>query len=46
MQSENDTTFTFADPDGYEIFCYRWAPPAGVSAKAVVQIEHGAAEHV
>ena len=46
MQSESkDTTFSFTDPDGYEIFVYRWGPPAGVTAKAVVQVEHGAAEH-
>ena len=40
-----DTTFKFTDPQGFEIFVYRWAPPPGVAAKAVVQIEHGAAEH-
>jgi alpha-beta hydrolase superfamily lysophospholipase len=40
-----DTTFKFLDPDGFNIFVYRWAPPAGVAAKAVVQIAHGAAEH-
>jgi alpha-beta hydrolase superfamily lysophospholipase len=46
MQPEiKDTTFTFTDPEGYEIFVYRWAPPAGVTPKAVVQVEHGAAEH-
>ena len=46
MQSEfEDTTFTFTDPEGYEIFVYRWGPPEGVTAKAVVQVEHGAAEH-
>ena len=42
MQSETeDTTFSFTDPDGYEIFVYRWGPPAGVTVKAVVQVEHG-----
>jgi len=46
MKSEwEDTTFRFTDPDGYEIFVYRWGPPAGVAPKAVVQVEHGAAEH-
>ena len=40
-----DTTFRFTDPQGYEIFVYRWAPPSGVEPRAVVQIEHGAAEH-
>ena len=40
-----DATFRFTDPEGYEIFVYRWGPPSGVDAKAVVQIEHGAAEH-
>jgi alpha-beta hydrolase superfamily lysophospholipase len=46
MQSVlQDTTFSFRDPEGYEIFVYRWGPPEGVSPKAVVQIEHGAAEH-
>jgi alpha-beta hydrolase superfamily lysophospholipase len=46
MSLENDdTTFSFTDPDGYEIFVYRWATPTGVTPKAVVQIEHGAAEH-
>ena len=46
MQSVlNNSTFSFTDPEGYEIFVYRWGPPDGVPAKAVVQIEHGAAEH-
>ena len=40
-----DTTFKFTDPQGFEIFVYRWAPPSGVAVRAVVQIEHGAAEH-
>ena len=45
LSAWEDTTFKFTDPEGYEIFVYRWTPPAGVNAKAVVQIEHGAAEH-
>lgn len=45
MSEFGDTTFRFTDPEGYEIFVYRWGPPAGKSVKAVVQIEHGAAEH-
>jgi alpha-beta hydrolase superfamily lysophospholipase len=40
-----ESTFTFTDPDAFEIFVYRWAPAADVSPKAVVQIAHGAAEH-
>ena len=43
MQTES--TFTFKDSAGYEIFVYRWMPPVGVAAKAAVQIAHGAAEH-
>jgi alpha-beta hydrolase superfamily lysophospholipase len=40
------TTFTFADPDGFEIFVYKWAPDDPASAiKGIVQIAHGAAEH-
>lgn len=38
-------TFTFTDPDAFEIFVYRWAPDADATTKAVVQIAHGAAEH-
>ncbi len=38
-------TFRFTDPDGFSIFTRRWQPPAGVAAKGVVQIAHGAAEH-
>lgn len=38
------TTFTFTDPDGFQIFTYKWAPEAG-KPKAAVQIVHGAAEH-
>ena len=37
-------TFTFTDPDGFQIFVYRWMPE-GQKAKAVVQIAHGMAEH-
>jgi alpha-beta hydrolase superfamily lysophospholipase len=39
------TTFTLKDPEGFEIFIYRWAPPPEVQPKAVVQLAHGAAEH-
>ena len=39
------TTFTFTDPDGFEIFVYKWSPEPGVKARAVVQVAHGAAEH-
>jgi len=46
MQSKfEETTFSFRDPEGYEIFVYRWGPPADVMVKGVVQVEHGAAEH-
>ncbi len=38
------TTFTFTDPDGFQIFVYKWAPDDG-QPKAAVQILHGAAEH-
>ena len=37
-------TFTFTDPEGFQIFVYRWMPE-GRKAKAVVQIAHGMAEH-
>jgi alpha-beta hydrolase superfamily lysophospholipase len=37
------TTLTFVDPDGYEIFVYKWSPET--STKAAVQVAHGAAEH-
>ena len=40
-----ETTFTLKDPQGFEIFVYKWAPQPGVPVKAVVQIAHGAAEH-
>lgn len=42
---ETRTTFTYTDPEGYEIFVYRWSPDPGVTSRAVVQIAHGAAEH-
>jgi alpha-beta hydrolase superfamily lysophospholipase len=38
------TTFTFTDPDGFQIFVYKWAPDDR-QPKAAVQIMHGAAEH-
>ncbi len=38
------TTFTFTDPDGFEIFVYKWAPDTG-KPKAVVQVVHGLGEH-
>jgi alpha-beta hydrolase superfamily lysophospholipase len=44
-QPRQDTTFTFADPDGFKVFVRKWAPPQGVQPKAVVQIAHGGAEH-
>jgi alpha-beta hydrolase superfamily lysophospholipase len=37
------TSFTFTDPDGYEIHVHRWVP--GESPQAVLQIAHGAVEH-
>lgn len=40
-----ETTFTVRDPEGYEVFVYKWAPETGTPARAVVQIAHGAAEH-
>lgn len=40
-----ESTFTFKDTEGFDIFVYRWMLPAGVQAKAAVQIAHGAAEH-
>ena len=39
------STFTFTDPDGFEIFVYKWTPPPEISLQGVVQIAHGAAEH-
>jgi len=44
-EPSGDTTFTFTDPDGFEIFVRRWVPAQGLAPKAVVQIVHGAAEH-
>ena len=41
MQSE---PFTFRDPQGIEIFVYKWLPGTKFKAKAVVQIAHGMAE--
>ncbi|HEX3045345.1 MAG TPA: alpha/beta hydrolase [Bacillota bacterium] len=41
MQS---ATFTFKDPEEYEIFVYKWSPDPGQKPKAVVQIAHGMAE--
>ena len=41
---ETETTFTLKDPQGFEIFVYKWAPQPGVAVKAVVQIAHGAAD--
>lgn len=38
------STFRFTDPDGFQIFTYKWAPEHG-QPKAVVQIVHGMAEH-
>lgn len=38
------TTFTFTDPDGFEIFVYKWVPDTG-KPKAVVQVVHGLGEH-
>lgn len=37
------TTFTFTDPDGFEIFVRRWEPEG--QARAVLQVAHGAVEH-
>lgn len=37
------STFTFTDPDGFEVFVYKWAPSD--PARAVVQIAHGGVEH-
>ncbi len=41
MRSE---TFTFRDPQGIEIFVYKWLPDAKLDPKAVVQIAHGMGE--
>jgi alpha-beta hydrolase superfamily lysophospholipase len=37
-------TFTFRDPQDYEIFVYKWLPENGRQIKAAVQIAHGMAE--
>src|SRR5512140_917574 len=42
---ETDATFTLKDPQGFEIFVYKWIPQPGVKPRGVVQIAHGAAEH-
>jgi len=39
------TTFTFSDSDGFEVFVYKWSPNEDQKPKAAVQIAHGAAEH-
>jgi alpha-beta hydrolase superfamily lysophospholipase len=39
------STFSFTDPGGVEIQCYRWLPDAG-QPKACVQIAHGQSDHV
>lgn len=41
MKSE---TFTFKDPQDYDIFVYKWLPDSGTNPKAVVQIAHGMQE--
>lgn len=38
------STFRFTDPDGFQIFTYKWAPDSG-QPKAAVQLVHGMAEH-
>ncbi len=38
-------TFTLTVPDGTALFVRRWLPSGGTSARAVVQIAHGMAEH-
>lgn len=40
----SNSTFTFKDPDGFEIFVYKWFPEKE-KPKAVVQVVHGMAEH-
>jgi len=39
------STFTFTDPDGFNIFVYQWTPDDATSVRGAVQIAHGAAEH-
>ena len=38
------STFRFTDPDGFQIFTYKWSPETG-QPKAAVQVVHGMAEH-
>jgi alpha-beta hydrolase superfamily lysophospholipase len=38
------TTFSFRDPDGVDIFVYKWLPD-GKGPRAAVQISHGMQEH-
>jgi alpha-beta hydrolase superfamily lysophospholipase len=38
------SSFTYTDPDNYEIHAYRWIPQGGEPV-AVVQISHGMQEH-
>ena len=38
-------TFIFKDPEGFEIFVYKWSPDKSKNIKGVVQISHGMAEH-
>ncbi|MHA1746942.1 MAG: lysophospholipase [Promethearchaeota archaeon] len=40
-----ESTFTYSDHTGVEIFVYKWEPEGGAKPKAVVQILHGMAEH-
>lgn len=42
---QTKTTFTLTDPEGFEIFVYKWTPEEDTPLKAVVQVAHGAAEH-
>jgi alpha-beta hydrolase superfamily lysophospholipase len=43
--SGRETTFRLDTDPGVSVFVYRWEPPPGTPAKAVVQIAHGMAEH-
>ncbi len=36
--------FTFQDPQGYQIFVYKWLPLPQVKIRGIVQIAHGIAE--
>lgn len=40
-----ESTFTYSDHAGIEIFVYKWEPDGDTKPKAVVQILHGMAEH-